>query len=223
MNKWYINGVEMTGRGVLVKTGYSASCAALSRSVYSGGCGLYIATSAKIGLKTLSIPLRIVRRTTEGADSVRSWLLSLCLERENEIMLPNGKQYRAALIKAQKPKKEAEGILDFTLEFSGFEHGEPVTATTPTIFCPSTAPETPCKITGKVGTAGAYSMAGVEFTDCAKDDVIVLDGLIGSVTVNGQPADMSKNNFVSFPTLHPGENSVLCDTVATVAFFPIFL
>ena len=223
LGKWYINGVELTGRGVFLKTGYSASCASISRSVYSSTCALYVATKASIGLKTIKIPIRIVRDTTLEADSVRSWLLSQCLDRHTEIFLPNGKRYCAAITKAQNPEKQAEGIIDFTLEFSGFERGDLTEANTPTVYCVSTVPETPYKITGAADTDGSFEMAGVTFTDCAQNDVIVIDGLSGLITINGVAADMSKNDFISFPMLTPGENTVVCDTVAEIEYYPIYL
>lgn len=222
MQNWYINGIDMVGRGILVKTGYSASCAAVSRAVYSGGCGLYVATAAKIGLKTITIPLRIVRKTTEEADSARSWLLSQCIGRETEIVLPNGKQYKCALTKAQKPEKQAEGIIDLKLEFSGFQHGELVTSSALMLFCASTVPETPFKITSTAAQDGDFSVAGITFSDVEIGDVVCIDGMTGTIKINGQPADMGKNNFVSFPTLAPGRNTIACDNSSEISYYPIF-
>ena len=56
-----------------------------------------------------------------------------------------------------------------------------------------------------------------------QNDVIVIDGLSGLITINGVAADMSKNDFISFPVLTPGENTVVCDTVAEIEYYPIYL
>ena len=61
MNNWYINGIEMTRRGVFLTSNYTVSSASVSRSVYSGGCASYVATKAKIGLKAIKLPVRIVQ------------------------------------------------------------------------------------------------------------------------------------------------------------------
>ena len=124
MNKWYINGIEMTNRGVFLTSDYTVSSASVSRSVYSGGCASYVATKAKIGLKTIRLPVRIVQESTDMADSVRSWMLSMCLESKVEMMLPNGKTYVAALTDTGEVEKSAEGVIDFTLEFTGYQRGE---------------------------------------------------------------------------------------------------
>lgn len=223
MRKWYIGGIEMTNRGVFITSDYIVSSAPVSRSVYSGGCASYVATKPKIGLKTLELPVRIVQESTDTADSVRSWLLSMCLGNKVELMLPNGKLYVAALTDAGEVEKFAEGVIDFTLEFTGYQRGELVKAQTPSIMCFSTVPETPYKITATVAAAGSFSMAGVTFNDCAAGDVLVIDGMTGKVTKNGNAMDISKTDFLSFPVLTPGKNNVTSSATAAVEYYPIFM
>lgn len=223
MRKWYIDGIEMTSRGVFITSDYIVSSAPVSRSVYSGGCASYVATKPKIGLKTLELPVRIVQESTDTADSVRSWLLSMCLGNKVELMLPNGKLYVAALTDAGEVEKFAEGVIDFTLEFTGYQRGELVKAQTPSIMCFSTVPETPYKITATVAAAGSFSMAGVTFNDCAAGDVLVIDGMTGKVTKNGNAMDISKTDFLSFPVLTPGKNTVTSTATAAVEYYPIFM
>lgn len=223
MNKWYINGIEMTNRGVFLTSNYTVSSASVSRSVYSGGCASYVATKAKIGLKTIRLPARIVQESTDMADSVRSWMLSMCLESKVEMMLPNGKTYVVALTDTGEVEKSAEGVIDFTLEFTGYQRGEIVKAQTPNIMCFSTVPETPYRITATVGAVGSFTMAGVTFSDCAAGDVLVIDGIAGKVTKNGSAMDISKTDFLKFPVLFPGKNTVTCTGSASVEYYPIFM
>lgn len=223
MRKWYIGSTEMTSRGVFIAPGYTVSSAPIFRAVYSGGCASYVATRAKIGLKTLKLPVRIVQETTAAADSLRSWVLSLCLERDVSITLPNGKSYVAALTSTGEVEKFAEGVLDCTIEFAGYQRGEAVTATTPDVFCLSTVPETPYKITGKTAKAGVFHMAGVAFRSCAKGDVIVMDGINKKITRNGNAFDLSNTDFISFPTLSPGNNAVNCDVKAEIVYYPVYM
>ena len=223
MNKWYINGIEMTNRGVFITSDYTVSSASVSRSVYSGGCASYVATKAKIGLKTIRLPVRIVQESTDMADSMRSWMLSMCLESKVEMMLPNGKTYVAALTGAGEVEKSAEGVIDFTLEFTGYQRGEIVKAQTPNIMCFSTVPETPYRITATAGAGGSFTMAGVTFSDCAAGDVLVIDGIAGKVTKNGSAMDISKTDFLKFPVLFPGKNTVTCTGSASVEYYPIFM
>ena len=223
MLKWYINGHEMSSKGVYIAPGYTVTSAPISRSVYSGGCASYVATKAKIGLKTLELPVRIVQESTDTADSMRSWLLSMCLGSKVDVALPNGKRYVVALTDAGKVEKFAEGVLDFTLEFTGYQRGELVKAQTPSIMCFSTVPETPFKITATVAAAGSFTMAGVTFTGCAVGDVLVIDGMTGRITKNGNAMDISKTDFLKFPTLLPGKNTVSCTVAAAVEYYPIFM
>lgn len=223
MRKWYIGGVEMINRGVFLTPDYTVSSAPVSRSVYSGGCASYVATKAKIGLKTLKLPVKIVQESTDTADSVRSWLLSMCLESKVEIALPNGKRYVAALTDAGEVEKFAEGVIDFTLEFTGYQRGELTRAQTPSVYCFSTVPETPFRITATVAAAGSFTMAGVTFTGCAVGDVLTIDGMEGKVTKNGSPIDISTTDFLKFPSLSPGQNTVNCTVTAEVEYYPIFM
>lgn len=223
MRKWYIGGIEMTNRGVFLTSDYTVSSAPVSRSVYSGGCSSYVATKARIGLKTLKLPVRIVQDTTDNADSVRSWLLSMILESKVEIALPNGKRYVVALTDTGEVEKFAEGVIDFTLELTGYQRGDLVKAQTPSIMCFSTVPETPFRITATVNSAGSFSMAGVTFSDCAAGDVLVIDGMTGKVTKNGSAMDISKTDFLKFPVLSPGKNTVTCTVSASVEYYPIYM
>lgn len=223
MNKWYINGIEMTNRCIFLTSDYTVSSASVSRSVYTGGCASYVATKARIGLKTLKLPVRIVQESTDMADSVRSWMLSMCIDSKVEMMLPNGKRYVAALTDSGKVEKFAEGVLDFTLEFTGYQRGDLVKAQTPSIMCFSTVPETPYKITATVAAAGSFSMASVTFTGCAVGDVLVIDGMTGKIAKNGSAMDISKTNFLKFPVLTPGKNTVASTTTAVVEYYPIFM
>ena len=223
MNKWYINGIEMTNRCIFLTSDYTVSSASVSRSVYSGGCASYVATKAKIGLKAIKLPVRIVQESTDMADSMRSWMLSMCLESKVEMMLPNGKTYVAALTDTGEVEKSAEGVIDFTLEFTGYQRGEIVKAQTPNIMCFSTVPETPYRITATVGAGSSFTMAGVTFSDCAAGDVLVIDGIAGKVTKNGSAMDISKTDFLKFPVLFPGKNTVISTGVAAVEYYPIFM
>ena len=223
MNKWYINGIEMTNRGVFITSDYTVSSASVSRSVYSGGCASYVATKAKIGLKKLKLPLRIIQDTTEKADSTRSWALSLCFGSEVDIALPNGNRYVVAMTNAGETTKLDEGVLEFAVEFTGYQRGELVKAQTPSIMCFSTVPETPFKITATVAAAGSFTMAGVTFTGCTVGDVLVIDGMAGRITKNGNAMDISKTDFMKFPTMLPGKNTVSCTVAAAVEYYPIFM
>lgn len=223
MLKWYIDGHEMSSKGAFIATGYTVTSAPISRAVYSGGCASYVATKARIGLKTLKLPVRIVQDTTDKADSIRSWMLSMCLGSKVDIALPNGKHYVAALTDAGEVEKFAEGVIDFTLEFTGYQRGERITAQTPDVMCFSTVPETPYKITATVVAAGSFTMAGVTFTGCAAGDVLTIDGVTGKVTKNGSAMDISKTDFLKFPVLVPGKNTVGCTVAAAVEYYPIFM
>ena len=223
MNKWYINGIEMTNRCVFITSDYTVSSASVSRSVYSGGCASYVATKAKIGLKKLKLPLRIIQDTTEKADSTRSWALSLCFGSEVYISLPNGNRYVAALTDSGETTKLDEGVLELTVVFTGYQRGEKVDAQTPDVMCSSTVPETPYKITGTVLAAGDFTMAGVTFKKCDVGDVICIDGLAGKLTKNGDAVLIADTDFVSFPVLSPGHNTVNCTASATVEYYPIFM
>ena len=61
------------------------------------------------------------------------------------------------------------------------------------------------------------------FSDCAAGDVLMIDGMNGKVTKNGSAMDISKTDFLKFPFLTPGKNTVISTGVADVEYYPIFM
>lgn len=223
MLEWYINGKEMTQNGAYISTGYIVTSAPVNRSVYAGGCSAYVATKAKIGLKSLKIPVRIVKSSAVDASRTKSAILSMCLGDKVDIMLSNGDRYVAALVSAGEAESVSNGVLDFTLEFLGYQRGELVSAKTPAVMCFSTAPETLYKATVKSDRDGSFVLAGITFLGCKPGDKLVVDGLTGRLLKNGTPVLIADTDFVSFPFLQPGENEVRCTTEADIEYYPVFL
>jgi hypothetical protein len=110
MLEWYINGKEMTQNGAYISTGYIVTSAPVNRSVYAGGCSAYVATKAKIGLKSLKIPVRIVKSSAVDASRTKSAILSMCLGDKVDIMLSNGDRYVAALVSAGEAESVREPL-----------------------------------------------------------------------------------------------------------------
>lgn len=219
----YINSTNLSDLAAYVLADYTVTSAPINRTVYAGGCASYVASKAKIGLKKIKIPLRVIKKTTQEAEAIKSYILSLCMSPETNLRLPNGCNYIVALTESGQAKKMREGVIDFMLSFTGYQRGNLVTAKTPTVMCFSTVPETPYKITGVVADAGEYQIAGVTIARCAVDDVIVIDGLAGKLSKNGDAILIADTNFVSFPALSPGQNTVVCTTPATVEYYPIYM
>jgi hypothetical protein len=220
----YVNGAELTARGVYLKDNYSVSAGNIDRIVYGqlGGAG-FAASPFRYGLRTIKIPLRIIKPTAAEAEIERSSLIRLCSGSNTELMLPGGVQYTACLTSAGNAQKQANGIIDSEFVFLGYQHGSLVMVAGLSVFCDGTMPDTPARFSSVVTAAGVFSMCGVTFSNCEAGDTISLDGIKRRVLYNGAPCDLSRCDIVDFPALQPGINTLSCDGDLATEYFPMYL
>ena len=90
------------------------------------------------------------------------------------------------------------------------------------VHCQSTMPQTDCKLTA-MATANTsnFVLGTVTFSSVSANDVLVVDGINGLITKNGNPETA---NFIRLPYLVPGENTIT-STVSnlTVEYYPTFI
>ena len=111
-------------------------------------------------------------------------------------------------------------------QFTGVRRDDLVKVFVPhgsTLYCRSTMPFTDCRLTVTVGaTAASYQLDGATFSNVTAGDVRVFDGIDGKITKNG--VNYAANvNWVSFPQLTPGVNTINCADTVTVEFYPTYI
>jgi hypothetical protein len=92
-----------------------------------------------------------------------------------------------------------------------------------TLYCRSTMPFTDCRLTATAGTSGSnYQLGGAVFASVSANDVLVFDGIDGKITKNGVNYAASVN-WLDFPSLVPGPNTIACADAVTVEYAPAYI
>ena len=110
--------------------------------------------------------------------------------------------------------------------FTGVRHDDKITVTVSNgseFWNRSTFPFTDCKLTTTVSAdSDLYQFGGAVFSSVAAGDVLVFDGINCKITKNGENYAASVN-WLTFPSLVPGWNSVECIDPVTVEFEPSYI
>lgn len=113
-----------------------------------------------------------------------------------------------------------------TYRFTGVRRDDLKTVTLPagaTIYCLSTMPFTDCRLRVKVGqSAASYTLGGAVFGPVSANDVLVFDGISGKITKNDVNCAES-TEWVDFPTLIPGANTITALDTITVEYYPTYI
>lgn len=220
----YINNVDISQYGAYVRTGWGVTPGKVDREVYSPLTGtLPTIGKLKLGLEKVSVPIRVIGGSDNESGNCGDVVISMCTGSTVELVLPDGSTHTAVLTGISNREKKATGVLDLTLEFSAYKHGELQRVTGGTFYVYGTRPDMECSISCAVETPGDFSVAGITFSGCAAGDTLQIDGIGRRVLKNGAPVDLSTTNFVSFPMLHPEINTVACDTTPIVEYYPLYV
>ena len=106
--------------------------------------------------------------------------------------------------------------------FKGIRHDPLETISDNTVICKSTVPRTDCRLTCTASQNRSRLVIGtVTITNVSKDDVLVVDGITGSILQNGTPC-AGNMTFQNFPYLEPGLNIIDCVEDLTIEYYPTY-
>lgn len=116
---------------------------------------------------------------------------------------------------------DTEGVIGIAqYSFEGICHGPLVTVNAGTVNCLSTAPRTDCILTKTMtAAADAFALGPVTFTNVSAGDVLKVDGIEGTIMVNGAPVS-NPISFSEFPYLVPGQNTTNADSIS---YYPTYI
>ena len=202
---------------------YSVSGSPIENTVVKGrDRPSYLLTSTSIGLKTITLPLRLSGENHHEIALNKSRLDMACHGR-HELWLPDGFWYSAILEDAGTIAWRGMQIGECTYVWSGIQHGSVVVGDRSPFFCSSTVPKTDCILSATVGAdADKYNLNGIVFLDVQAGDNIVADGIDKRILLNGGPA-ANRCVFFAFPYLVPGENVISAPDPVTVTYFPTYI
>lgn len=144
-----------------------------------------------------------------------------------EIGLPDGFFYTAYATGIQAPTFDATGEQDVVYTFSAIRHKQQETKTVAAggkIICKSNT-KTPYKIIFSVpAELESITICGITINNVAANIDIVIDSENGLITAGGINK-FGDTEFVDFPYLLPGENTISCDAAnadITIVYTPIY-
>lgn len=120
-----------------------------------------------------------------------------------------------------------EAQIKATYMFTGIRHDALKTVTVEKneqFLCESTMPFTDCRLTLiSTQTVDSYQFAGATWSNIAANDILVFDGINGSITKNGN--NYAANvTWTQFPTLTAGMNTIQTDhDNVTVEYYPSYI
>jgi hypothetical protein len=153
------------------------------------------------------------------------------VQKQCELYIPGDGFYYTAYCKSFGAEEligegNTEAQIKSTYSFEGIRHDEPQIVTVPvggSVWCYGTMPYTAARLTATVGTSAAsYQLGSATFKNVTAGDVLVFDGINGAVTRNG--VNYAGNvEWVNFPALTPGENTITAPDPVVVEYAAAYL
>lgn len=181
----------------------------------------------QFGLRSITISAAVFGSSYGNAAAMLS-RLTRALWGVVDIALPDGYSYFCTLDGAgDAPERIGPGVgvtgLLNTFSLTGYRHGAMLTTTGPTVYCPSTTPQTDCILSVTVGTAASgYQLGGATFPNVTQGEQLVFDGINKRILRNGAPGAAGVE-WINFPYLTPGDNTVTAADPVTVQFYPCYM
>lgn len=223
----YINGTPLSAFFAILQD-FSVGAVQVTSSQWQGVNRTNFALlKQQFGLRTIEFSAGVFGQSYAEAALMLS-KLNLALWGKVDITLPDGFSYFCVLDSlTDAPERIGPGtgktglIASFSL--TGYRHGPMITTTGPDVYCPSTTPQTDCILSVTVGAAAdSYQLGGATFPNVTHGESIVFDGINKRILRNGAPGAAGVE-WINFPYLTPGENTVTAADPVTVQFYPCYL
>lgn len=226
----YINDRPLNEFGGFLLSSYEVGQSKISFETLTApsGAGFTVA-GRSLGLRSIKLPIHIYGDTPEDAQHRVSVLLREFLSGRVKLGLPDGFLYFAVLTGQEGPTLITEEILSLSLTLQGIRCKPMEQAVGHDFEVYGTMPEMNCRLRVTVGAdAQTYKLGGITFdggehtSGLKRGDVIVVDGMEKTVTINGSPA-MDRCDLITFPTVHPGSNVIEAADPVTLEYYPAYL
>ena len=219
----YVNGKSVSEFDAALKDGYTVTGVEIAEISYSHmrNRSTLIYHDTVLGLKSISFSVDF-----HGNDEHEMILKKSIFDAEIygncELILPDGFQYSCLCSSLGQEERHGPNILEASYQLTGIRHGSRQKVVGNTVFCDSTLPKTDCILTATVGMSGSnYKLGTVTFPTVAAGEVICVDGITKRILVNGVPA-AQRAEWMEFPYLKPGLNTIDCKDSVTVEFYPAY-
>lgn len=226
-----VNGKPLSEFGGAALLDYTIGETPLDNSVFQGvNRTSWHLLSSIFGRRVITLNIVFEGETLHEAKVQRSKFNSEVSGKSELYIADDGFYYTVAC--DSTGSEEVAGIGEKTAQikssykFSGIRHDKLEKIVVPaggSLLCRSTMPYTDAKLTVTVGSAASsYSLGGATFGAVAANDVLVFDGINGKITKNGSNAAAS-TNWLDFPRLVPGKNTLMALDAITVEYYPTYI
>lgn len=219
----FLNGKSITEYGASLERSYSVSGMAVDTEIEQGyNRTSYTLASQQLELKTIKVDIVFIGKNTRDLFEKKSLFDASCLGIV-ELYMPDGFYYTAYLKSAGTLKVKADTMGESSYQFKGIQHDPIIRAEKATFFAYGTAPKMDARIivTASVDS-DAYTVGSGVFAGIKAGDVIVFDGINKIITINGDHA-AGQCNFLNFPQVKPGMNTIECPDTPTVEYYPVWV
>ena len=177
--------------------------------------------NTELGLKEISFTVDFSGKDEHSIVRCKS-LFDAEIYGKSEVILPDGFTYSAVCSGLGEEVYHGRQIIEASYTLIGIRHGPKQTTTGNTVFCESTLPKTDCFLTVTVGKTGTnYKLGSVTFAAVTAGEVLCVDGITKRILINGVPA-AQRAEWLEFPYLKPGLNTIECPDTVTVEFYPAY-
>ncbi len=218
----WINDKDLSEYNGKLLADYKVSGCELDVSVINGRKrSSFNLLNASAGLKTLTLPIEF-----SGSDRANASLKKSMFEQvafgKSELAMDDGLLYSVVLTNIGDTTYIGQELIKTEYTFTGVRHGERVKNVGNIVYCDSTLPFTDCILTATAtDNAIFYRVGSVTFRNVSAGETLTVDGINGRILVNGVPA-AERADWIEFPKLIPGMNTLICDDVLTVEFYPAY-
>lgn len=218
-----INGIDPERWGAKLTADYTVGMPELDTQTLLGrNSTTFAMTSQILGMREITLPFVIAGRDHADIMLRKSYMDRLMLGK-CELFLPDGFYYSAVLDTFDDPAFQGPQLAECEYTLTGMRHGPLIEVTANTVYCESSMPYTDCRLTAKVSQVSeTYELGGAVFRNVQAGDVLCFDGIDKRVLINGAPG-AQRCEFLSFPSLVPGENRFDTPDPVTVAYYPAYL
>lgn len=218
----WINDKDLCEYGGNLLMEYKVGGVELDISVFQGRKrSSFNLLDASTGLKILTLPIVFKGEDRANAAHNKSMFEQIIFGK-NELVMDDGLLYTAVLSEIGESEYIGLELLKAEYIFTGIRHGEYVEVKGNEVYCDSTLPYTDCILTVTVANDTArYNVGSVIFENVTAGEVLTVDGINGRILVNGVPA-AERADWIEFPKLVPGWNTIQCDDELTIEFYPAY-
>ena len=225
--KMFINGKDIEDFGAKALREYKVGGTAITNDYFQGRNRTnYTLMDTTFGLKSLTFTLVFHGKYQRDAALYKSECEAEMIE-GCEIFMPDGFYYRCMLDSIGDSEiKGVDGeqvIISAAYKLSGIQHDELVVVDNGSSFHASgTMPKMDCRLSVVVGAnASSYTLAGAVFSNVVAGDVLVFDGINKRFLKNGAPTTASE--WIKFPSVVPGYNSIVATDPVKVEYYPCYV